>query len=290
MDRFLPCMNLFTLWGLPEHVRAPSLNSPTLLTELRGLGFEAIQGLSAAGTQEAGLQAFGVAQVHNPTEFDHLAREQQAAGFAATNVIAGFGLETDADRDRYCDGLLNASVKHGHPIYLETHRGSITQDIRRTLDAVSRFPDLRFTADFSHWYVGNDLSNGDFAAKLEVLSPVFERVRFVQGRLSSPTRVQVALEGPEDRRYFVEHYRAMLKACFGAFLANSAAEERIPFAPELLPATMNYNGAKIPLDYAHTERTADGEEVETSDRWQQAMWLMEMARQAFESASAKPKH
>ena len=285
MSRFLPCMNLFTLWSLPDTAGAPSLDSPTLLTELRQLGFEGIQGMSAEGAREADLHVFGVAQIADPKALYSLAREQRNAGFEATNVIAGTGFETDTELDSYCDAIINASAKEGHPLYLETHRGSITQDARRTLDAIKRFPELRFTADLSHWYVGNDLSNGNFDAKVEMLDPLFERVRFVQGRVSSPTRVQVALDGPEDNRYFVTQYRSLLKACFAGFLATSQKNARIPFAPELLPASIKFDGRTIPLDYAYTERSEEGYQVETSNRWQQALWLMEIARGAFAAAS-----
>lgn len=285
--RFTPCLNLFSLWALPAFSTGPALDAPDLLVRLKREGYDAVQGLSAAGADEAGLQAFGVGRVAEPGDVDVIARDQRDAGFAATTVIVGDGLETDAEIDRLCDAVINASLKHGHALHVETHRGSITQDIRRTIDMIGRFPELRFTADLSHWYVGHDLASGDFDAKLAFMAPFFARVRFIQGRIGSPTCMQVAVRGPDDPRPFVRDQRRLWEACFTGFLANAPHGEAIAFAPELLPSVAPFGGVTHHLYFAQTRPGPDGVETEEADRWIQAGHMIEIGRRAFVDAAVR---
>lgn len=203
-----------------------------------------------------------------------LYRALAAEGFYCTTVIAGNGLENDLDADRFCAAILEAQARHAHPLLLETHRASITQDIRRTIDMIGRFPQLRFTADFSHWYVGHEFAMGDFAAKLDFLQPLIERADIVEGRIGSTNRTQIALDGPDDARPFVAHHRAFWTRCFAACHARGATPV---FAPQLLPAVIHAGGIDWPIAYASEVRGADGQLQEESDRWEQSLLLCEIA-------------
>jgi len=59
-------------------------------------------------------------------------------------------MESDADMDAMVKDVVTASERHDFPMYVETHRATVTQDIRRTVDLVERIPDVRFNGDFSH--------------------------------------------------------------------------------------------------------------------------------------------
>jgi hypothetical protein len=275
-------LNLISLWGAPDFFTGPRLDNADLYSVLKSAGYEAVQSPWPTEVRAAGFSAFALARITELGQIEEVARRNRALGFLSTTVIAGSGLETDEVVDRYCAALIDAGARHGHPLLLETHRGSISQDIRRTLDAVARFPELRFTADLSHWYVGNDLRDGDFGAKLDVLEPIFSRVRFVHGRIATPTCVQVSVDGDCDRRPFVEDFRRMWVRCFSAFLASTGPNECIAFAPELLPAVAQGKGVQYQLYYAQTRRNDAGEEQEESDRWIQAGYLMAIAREAFD--------
>ncbi|MEB0161029.1 hypothetical protein QN405_25755, partial [Pseudomonas sp. AH2 (2023)] len=85
----------------------------------------------------------------------------------------------DDDMAWLTEAMLDIAEKEAHPIYLETHRATMTQDIKRTLDLVERFPELRFNGDFGHWYIGHELTYGDMDMKFEKMRPVFERTRFM---------------------------------------------------------------------------------------------------------------
>ena len=161
--------------------------------------------------------------------------------------MLGTGLEDDHTADRLVDEVLSASTTASIPLYVETHRGTLTQDAWRTVRLVDRFPDLRFNGDFSHWYTGLDLSFGDFEAKLDHLMPVFDRVRYLHGRIGTPGCIQVDVgDGRAVDRPHVDHFRALWMRAMAGFLANAPADPvvapdiEVGFAPELLPPETGY--------------------------------------------------
>jgi hypothetical protein len=48
----------------------------------------------------------------------------------------------------------------GLPLFIETRRGTVTQDLRRTVKVVDRFKKVRFTGDFSHYAAAGLLTGG----------------------------------------------------------------------------------------------------------------------------------
>src|SRR5580704_11470363 len=47
----------------------------------------------------------------------------------------------------------------GLPLFIETHRGTVTQDLRRTVKVIDRFKKVRFTGDFSHYILCGELGS-----------------------------------------------------------------------------------------------------------------------------------
>lgn len=260
---------------------SPPLTTDNPLTALREAGFGGVQTDTMQGITEVGLVGVGSARCMDPATLDTLAREHKAAGFICTTLIVGAGLENDAQAARYADALLNAQARHGHTLLLETHRASITQDMRRTLDLVTRFPELRFTADFTHWYLGHELQMGDYHAKLAALQPVIDRVAMVEGRIGSVNCAQIPLESADDNRHFVKHHREFWTRCFSACLRRG--EEPV-FAPQLLPASIHAEGQDWSIDYSRLQRDDQGQWREESDRWQQTLLHCAIARECYTQA------
>ena len=170
------------------------------------------------------------------------------------------------------EAVLNASVQHKIPLYVETHRATIFQDMWRTVKFVHAFPDLRFNGDFSHWYSGQEMVYGGFDKKLSFIQPVFERVRFIHGRISNPGCIQVDVgDGNSATRPYVDHFRQMWRACFTGFLASAQPGDMICFTPELLAPEIYY--ARTFLDA--------GRPREESNRWNQSLLLRKIAQECF---------
>lgn len=134
---------------------------------------------------------------------------------------------------------------------------------------------------------------GDFTGKLEALAPVFARTRFIHGRVGNAGSMQVPIGlGGRDQPH-LSHFTEMWRRCFTGFFASARADE-IVFVPELLPSTTAGPNGPVYMEYAQLHRGASGTFEEASDRWQQAIFLAEIARSTFhkvirEIASTGPK-
>ena len=268
-------MNAATLWNLPESTIAPK-NDADQFAGLIAMGVEAFQHPVPAMLPELPLPIVGMGRIDTPEDAAKLAREHKSAGYALTTLHVGTGLESDSEADALIDATISASAEYDYPIFVETHRATVTQDIYRTLRIIERHPDIRFNADLSHYYTGSEMTYGDISAKFDAMEPIFERVRYMHGRIGTPCCAQVALRGPHDERDFVDHFRDMWKRAMKGFAENASKGEVLPFAPELLPYELPLGEAVHRFYYARrlgTSHTAD----EESDRWEQASYLFQIA-------------
>ena len=263
-------INAVCLWNLPDWSAAPK-DEAGRLAALAARGVRAFQHpepetLDAAAYARAGLEVLGLSRIDAAGDADRVARAHKAAGYPLTTLHVGTGLETTDEAECLLGAVIEASVRHDHPMFVETHRATVTQDIRRTLDLTGRLPELRFNADLSHWYTGHEMTYGDLDAKIAMLRPVFERTRYVHGRIGTPCCMQAALTGPDDDRDFVRHHRMLLAGVCEGFAATAAGGEALPFAAELLPYEAAPHG--VVERYYYAPLSPEGEE--TSDRWTQA--------------------
>lgn len=270
-------LNLGTLEDLPSWSTGPRDNDVnTRLEAVRAAGYDGIQAgpelVSIA--QRHGLTVTAGGRIDQPGEADELARKLKDSGVLCCTLHVGTGLESEGQADALCEAIIEASIRHAFPLYIETHRATLTQDCYRTLQLIERHPDLRLNGDFSHWYTGLEMVYGDWAWKLTTQQPVFDRVRFIHGRIGNPSSMQVDVgdgQAGDPKRPFVDHFRQIWTACFTGFLrAASKPGDVICFTPELLPSRIYY------------ARVFDGREE--TDRWQQALVLGCMARECFEDA------
>jgi hypothetical protein len=268
-------LNLGTAWLLPDWSTGPPNESQAMHEAAAAAGYTAIQGGDITICQALGLGCSTFGTVRARGEIDGQAKLWADLGFDCSTLHIGTGLEDDAEADALIDEVLQAAVDHDIPMYVETHRATLTQDIWRTVRFVDRFPELRFNGDFSHWYTGLEMTYGDFDEKLAFLAPVFERVRYLHGRIGDPGCIQVDIGGGEHPS--VVHFRQFWTAAMAGFVASAGPGDVLPFAPELLPAEIHY---------ARTVPDGDGGRREEGDRWAQALLYCDIADQCFAAAAA----
>ncbi|MDZ4371454.1 MAG: hypothetical protein U1C74_08555 [Phenylobacterium sp.] len=278
-------MNYVTFLALPAWSQGPGSGHADILDALRAAHIEALQAREPEPFQSAGFGVTGMGRIVAIEDAEAVARRGAELGFQATTVHLGDGLETDAEADRLMAATLEASHRHGHPLHVEIHRATLTQDMRRTLSLTERFPDVRFTADLSHWYTGLEMTYGDFMAKLDRLAPVFERVRMIHGRIGDSGCMQVGMSVAPDREA-IGHFREMWRRCCAGFLVGARPGDVLPFAAELLPNAVMWQGQRAALNYARLVPGPDGALREESDRWRDAERLWDIASEAFTAALA----
>jgi hypothetical protein len=265
----------FNLMALEDDATVPP--GPPLEV-IRQAGYDGVQFIAPAGPDELrdcerlGLGRCGLGRVNTPAEALPLAQRLRDEGMECGTLHIGWGIEDDRQAAALIEAVLAASRRTSLPLYVETHRATLFQDMWRAVQFVERFPELRFNGDFSHWYTGQEMVYGEFGEKLAFVQPVLDRVRFLHGRIGNPGSMQVDIgEGDESVHPYVGHFRQLWRRAFRGFLDAARAGDYILFVPELLSPRIYY------------ARPWQGQEE--CSRWSQAAVLVRIARECFEQAS-----
>jgi len=284
-----PKLRVYLNLGNLTDLRADSL-WPGLLAEacderLLADGFEGVQ-LISDGAYSGRLPFTGLDRINVPADADAVAEKHASRGDACITVHAGWGLEDEADVFRLVEAILAASERHKLPIFLETHRATITQDLWRTVQIAKRFPEVRFNGDFSHYYCGQELVYGDWETKLKFMEPIFSRIGYIHGRVASPGCIQVPIDSDLSARprqahgavNYLDHFKELWTRAMRGFLGNAQPGDVLVFAPELLAGN---------IYYARLFPDKDGLLTEESDRYAQALLLKDVARACFNEAKRR---
>lgn len=277
-------LNLYSLEDLRIGTVWPGLEGLPSYQRIVADGFKGVQ-LTTDDAPMAGapLPHCGLDRISTPKEADAIAAKHRERGDVCLTVHAGWGLEDDDEVFRLVDAILNVADKYRLPIFLETHRATITQDLWRTVQITKKFPEVRFNGDFSHYYCGQELVYGDWAAKLAFLEPIFARVGFMHGRIASPGCMQVPI-GPDIASRpiqahgvvdYLDHFKELWTLAMLGFLRTAQQGDVLIFAPELLSGTYYY--ARLFPD-------ASGQMAEESDRYAQALLYKDLATACFARA------
>lgn len=277
-------LNLDTLVELRPGSRWPGYVGDKRDQKLEDDGFEGVQ-LTTPGTTppDTSLPHCGLGRVNVPEDANCLAAAHADRGDLCLTLHVGWGIEDDDEAFRLVEAVLNSSEKHEIPMFVETHRATITQDLWRTVQITRRFPEVRFNGDFSHYYCGQELVYGDWCTKRDFMQPIFDRIGCIHGRIASPGCMQVPVDpdlsahppastGAVD---YVQHFRELWMRGMSAFLSQACPGDILIFAPELLTSSKFY---------ARQFRLAADVLVEETDRYEQALLHKELAIECFDQA------
>jgi hypothetical protein len=155
---------------------------------------------------------------------------------------------------------------------LETHRNTLTNDLRFTAALAARLPDdVELALDLSHYVVGAEIPAEPTAEIETQVAALAHRAGSVQGRVASRCQVQLPLHHASSREW-IDLARRWWRVAFTEILrrrAATATTEDVVFLTELGTAP-----------YAMTD--ADGAQI--SDRWHEAALLRAWAAEEFEAA------
>lgn len=279
-------LNLDTLNNLPPASLWPGFQGEDMIERLKADGFEGVQ--VPGSNRLAGFPHCGLVRVNTPAEALPIAQQHADLGDLCLTLHVGWGIEDDEEVFRLVEAILAASESTKLPIFIETHRATITQDMWRTVQIAKRFPEVLFNGDFSHYYCGQEMVYGGadmmsgVPVKMEFMAPVFDRIGFMHGRIASPGAMQMPIDDTINRPatatgmadYFAD-FRTMWTRAMRGFLANADRGDVLIFAPEILAPTYYY---------ARVFRDSTGRFVEESDRYAQALLYRRVALEAFAAA------
>jgi hypothetical protein len=155
---------------------------------------------------------------------------------------------------------LRVAAEEGMPIQFETHRNCITNNLFATLQMLEAVPEMRLSADLSHYVVEREMMQPISAEMQDYVRRVLERSDSFQGRIATRNQIQVPIAFPQHRDWratfmgwWREGFRLWRRRCPG---------DDLIFLCELGPP-----------NYAMTDANGD----ELSDRWQEALELKRLA-------------
>lgn len=274
--------NYITMQSVESMPRFSGSSQWEMLDAIQDAGYHGVQFGDAhpsATIAECVRRGLGMAQfraIRVPSDAGPAAESLAAEGAECGIVHLGWSFEDDSEAAHLIEAVITAAERYDVPLYVETHRATITQDMWRTVGFVRKFPELRFNGDFSHWYTGSEMVYGSFEQKLKFIQPVLERVRFLHGRIGNPGCIQVDLgDGDVKEHPYILHFKKLWTAAFAGFLITAKTTDNICFTPELLNPEIYY--ARV---FPH----APGKHLEESDRWEQSLLLTRIARDCFAEA------
>jgi len=199
-------------------------------------------------------------------------KDAKAFGVSYVNAQVQDAFVTGADAIERLSGLIEEAAVANVPLFIETHRGRITQDLLRTVEYVKALPDMRLTIDLSHYVLaGEMLLPNDTAERF--FDILLERTSCIHGRISNGEQIQVDI-GPNAEHPLVERYTGWWLKGMKRWRADARAGDILPFVSELGP-----------IPYAIADKGyMQPPQGEISNRWEQGLLMKRLAQEAWENA------
>ncbi|MQY31784.1 sugar phosphate isomerase/epimerase family protein [Nocardia aurantia] len=158
----------------------------------------------------------------------------------------------------------------GVAMQLETHRHTLTEDLRRTVALLNVLdPAIRLAIDLSHYVCGSEIPLPVPDAVDELLTTVLDRTESVQGRVATRCQVQIPLGFPQHRGWEDQFRDWWIRAFTAVLRHRDGGSEPVMFCTELGTTPYAITGP-------------DGHEL--SDRWADTLTLRDRAAAAFDAA------
>jgi hypothetical protein len=175
----------------------------------------------------------------------------------------------------YVEGWRRLAHDARIPVHIETHRDRMTTDLFFTLHLLDCFPDLRLTADISHYVVGREFAWPISEENHSLMHRILDHAWGFHGRVASREQVQIQISFAHHKEW-VDLFLGWWEYGFRSWRRRAPQDATLTFLCELGPK-----------EYAMTG--PDGYEL--SDRWEEAKMMMGMiralwARLEAENASA----
>jgi hypothetical protein len=160
------------------------------------------------------------------------------------------------------DGWRRLADQAGVAVHVETHRDRMTTDLFFTLQLLDCFPDLRLTADVSHYLVGREFAWPVDDVNHAMIHRILDQSWAIHGRIASREQVQISLGFPQHAGW-VELFMGWWEYAIRSWRKRAGPDAILTFLCELGPPPYAITGP-------------DGAEL--SDRWRDALAMKQMIR------------
>ena len=275
MHRLLILQSLWTFEQLDPPPCAPTLEAR--LDLVKASGFDGVGTLwldrdeaatVSAAARERDLRVEGMAL---PDSVDALMPALEwgtAFGLHHLNVQPDVRTASVAEGIALLEGWQRLAEQVSVPVYIETHRGRLTNDLLFTLELLKACPWLRLTADLSHYVVGGEIVLPVSRETERRIETILEHAAAFHGRIASSEQVQAEIGFPQHAPW-VEQFSRWWQRGFESWRARAPGGAELSFLCEL--------GAS---PYAITG--ADNRDL--SDRWADSLTLKQLARRLWDAS------
>ncbi|MET3806874.1 hypothetical protein ABIB25_003894 [Nakamurella sp. UYEF19] len=216
----------------------------------------------------AGLRTAVFAFVRDATGLDSALRYAEQIGAPDMVVCAEVFDPDPLAQARIINQWYGIAERAGVRLQLETHRGTMTNDLRMTTRILANLdPAVDLAIDLSHHVCGCELPDKATDEIENLISLLLARAGSLQGRIANRGQVQLPLTFPAHQGW-VERFRGWWVQGFRTILDREPQAD-IMFCTELGTTPYAITGA-------------DG--LELSDRWAEALLLCDWAATAFADA------
>jgi hypothetical protein len=262
-------------WSLSNLADEPAAYLPKLLEH----GFEVLEialfdfHLEAAARAKAeGLAIIGQGLCGTAEETKPYIEAAAALGVIAINIHLGHAFMAPTEAADAVNEVRALAADAGLLVSFETHRGRLTQDLLRTYELTTLVPDIRFTLDLSHYWLGCEGMGNAPGRFQKYLAPILDRTLWVHGRVSDGEMVQADI-GPAGDGGSVPAFVDQWAKAMAAWRTRAEPGDVFLFEPELGP-------------WPYAALGADGTEL--VDRWERSLVMTEIGRRAWSDSLTRP--
>jgi hypothetical protein len=127
-------------------------------------------------------------------------------------------------------------------VHVETHRDRMTTDLFFTLQLLECFPDLRLTADISHYVVGREFAWPISDENHALMHRILDNSWGIHGRVASREQIQVQLDFPQHQGW-VALFMGWWEYAIRSWRRRAGPDAVLTFLCELGPPTYAISGA-----------------------------------------------